>query len=242
MVKFVPLEAVLNYIPESIKQQTDKAQILSWANLAYRTYKLPFKEKVEVKLLEVRSHRIIIPDDVVRIMEVRHSNPGVDLPKEIIRDYGEYRLIIAQEVFFASPWYRQARPLRYLGQHRGTLIDEQLYNKKCADGFSIDETMTCMTIDYPDGEAAVVYKTLVDGIPDEPNLMQGLSYYVESCYWREKVFAHESNAYQLSDAARIKSRNYLEAFKGAIVIEGIDTEKHNNFVFRRNRFVNWKRN
>jgi hypothetical protein len=241
------MEAVMNYLPDSIRQQVDKAQILSWAYLIYRTYQLPIAEALHIATIPVTNHKVRLPDNVLRIIDVRHTSPGVDVPKAITRDYGDYRLIIAQEVYFSSPFYQQAKPLKYLGQNRHVLVEETLYCNKCETGFSIDHTMTCLTIDYPDGEVSVIYKTLVeeDGelmIPDDPDLMMGLSYFVQSRYWEDKIYAHEQNAFQIADSMHVKSRAHLESFKGRYLLSAINVGKHNAFVMRRNKFMNWKRN
>lgn len=247
MVKYVPLEALMNYVPDNIRQQVDKLQILSWANLIYRTYQLPHQEELKIVSINIVSHKAKLPDDVVRILDVRHNAPQYDFPKEIYRDYGDNRLIIAQEVFFSSPYYLQAKPLKYIGQNRSVLIDADLYCQKCEVGFSVNKTMDCLIIDYPDGEAILIYKSLVTEngdlmIPDDPDLMMGLSYFVQSKYWEDKIYAHEQNAYQLADSMHAKSRQHLEAFKGRMILQGINVGKHNAFVMRRNKFINWKRN
>lgn len=247
MVKYVPFEALMNYVPDSIRQQVDKLQILSWGNLIYRTYQLPHQEELKAVDITIKDHRAKLPDDVIRIIDVRHNSPQYDIPKEIFREYGDYRLIIAQEVFFTSPFYLQSKPLKYIGQNRSVLIDSDLYCQKCELGFSLNKTMDCLVVDYPDGNAIVLYKAPVTEngelfIPDDPDLMMGLSYFVQARYWEDKVYAHEQNAHNLAESMHAKSRIHLEAYKGRMILKGINVGKHNTFMMRRNNFMNWKRN
>jgi hypothetical protein len=247
MIKYVPIDAVLNFIPEAIKEQVDTRQIISWAYLMYRTFELPTSEELQVASITIRNHRANLPDNVRRITNVHHQNPGVDLPRTIYRDYGDYRLIIAQEILFSSPYYTTAKPLKYVGQMKFPIIDNSLYCRNCEVGFSIDKTLTCLAIDYPDGDAILTYFSPVeqDGklmIPDDPDLLMGLSYFVQAKYWEEKQFTHESNSIGLAQDAHLRARGHLGAFEGRTKLKSIDVAKHNVFVMRRNRNINWHRN
>jgi hypothetical protein len=247
MIKYVPLEAILNYIPDAIREQVDAQQIMSWAYLLYRTIEMPISEELKIVDVEVKNHRVKLPDDVKRIINVIHNEPGVDVPKEIVRDYGDGRLIIAQEIFFSSQYYQQARGLKYLGQMKSPLIDEQLYCSRCDVGFSIDKTLSCLHIDYPDGNATLIYYAPVEEngkkmIPDDPDLMLAISHFVQARYWQEKTYSHESNAIALSSDHHIRSRAHLSAFEGRAKLKAINVNKHNVFRLRRNKMYNWNRN
>ena len=247
MIKYVPIDAVLNYVPDAIKEQVDTTQMLSWAHLTYRTMSLQLFEELKVVDITVKDHRAKLPDDVSRILSVIHNEPGVDLPDEVIRDYGDNRLIIAQEIFFSSPYFNNAKNLRYLGQMRSPLIDKQLYCNNCDTGFSIDKYMSCLYIDYPDGNVTLIYFADIEAdgvkmIPDDPDLMMGLSYFIQAKFWEEKVYSHEANAIQLASQMHQQSSARLGAFQGRHRLKLINVSKHNQFMFRRNKMYNWNRN
>ena len=241
MIKYTSLDALFNYIPQAIRRDVDAIQIKSWAVQTYRQYNLPFQYKVKYVTVDVVDYKAVLPDDVFRIVDIRY-NPY--FPDEnvttILRDYGDYRLIIAQEIFFGSSLYASARPLRYLGQNRSALIDDAMYCNTCEIGFSIDESLRCLTIDTSDGTLIVGYLTTVKDedenllIPDHPDLMQGLSHYAQAQYWLDKAYTHVERAYEFYNDNLIRAERLLNRFRGRRLMASLNPEKHNRFTFGRN--------
>ena len=241
MIKYAPLDAIINYIPQAIRRDTDLIQIKSWALQAYRQYNLPFQYEIKYVVVDVTDHKVVLPDDVVRLVDIRY-NPYYpdDNITTIVRDYGDYRLIIAQEIFFGSSLYANSRPLKYLGQNRSALIDESMYCDKCEVGFSIDHSLTCLTIDVTDGSIIIGYLSMVRDendsllVPDHPDLFQGLSHYVQAQYWLDKSYTHTENAFNFHTHNSVQAERLLNRFKSRRLMASLNADKHNMFVFGRN--------
>lgn len=249
MYKYVPLDAILNYIPEVVKQDVDTVQMLVWANQAYRDFNLPSQLELKTALIDVVSHKAKLPNDVKLVVDVLYSSVQWDGTLTALQDFGDYRVIVYQEIYFGSTYYLNAKPLKYKGQNRAALIDDNLYCRTCEIGFTLDKTMQCMTIDLADGEITLVYYAPVKDengailIPDDPALMEGLSWHVQSKYWLNKAYTHEEMAYKFHEAAEMKARTMLSKFRGKDILRNIDSDKHQSFVFGRNRVsYNYSRN
>lgn len=245
MIKYENINIVLNAIPNVVREDTDQLQLIAWANEQYRNFELPFKYELAYALIDVENHKAILPTDVHRILDVLHSNsyPDTDV-QTVLRDYGDYRLIIAQEIFFSSPYVGSFKPIKYKGQNRNKLIDERIYCKSlnCEVGFSIDARMKCLTIDLIDGEVLLEYFTTVkdtDGnplIPYDTDLINGLAAYAVSKYWENKAYAHEERGYQFYLDNLNKATILLNKFRGKSILRNIDVEAQRSFLFNRNRF------
>lgn len=240
MIKYTTLSALLPYIPQPLLQDVDTLQIQSWAYQAFREFSLPFTEDYDVALLSIISHKAALPPDLKRIVEVRLLDrpPAADIiidSREIRQD----KLLIYQQILFSNPVYQFSRRVRYLGQMRTELIDEELYCSDCLIGFSVDAMMTCLTIDVPDGDIIIVYtRPPRQGdevlIPDHPLLMQGLSAWVQAMYWRDRTYSHEQNSQLMYQDNWMKATNFLKAFKASRTLSSVNPDKHRALISRRN--------
>ncbi len=243
MIKYTSIDAVLNYIPAPMLAEVDVVQIKSWAYQAYRDYSLPFTENTKSALVSIKNHKGLLPDDVMRIVEVRYTEESY--PKEPgyeTIEIGDDRYLIYQQIFFSDPtgYFQRMKPLLYIGQMRGELITEELYCNECKYGFSVDARLRCITIDAQDGNVLVIYRSPVtdDGdflVPDDPTLLQGLSAFAQSHYWRDKTFSHEQNAVNLQQSNMQEATTLLTKFKGKRLLASVNPAKHREFVFTRNR-------
>jgi len=242
MIKYTSLDAVINYIPESIRRDIDLLKVKFYANQAYRRFDLPFQKKIEYAVLEVSNHKAILPDGLKRIVEIRYNPFYPDSNVlTVLKDYADYRLIVSQEVFFGSSFYSVSRPMKYLGQNRIAMIDEAMYCNTCEVGFSINSEMNCLTIDVADGSIIIGYWTdVVDEegqtlIPDHPDLLLGLSYWVQAQYWLDKSYMHTDNSFNFYREASRLAEVHLNAFRNKRLFASMNVKKHNAFVFGRNK-------
>ena len=243
MNKYVPLDAVLNYVPEVLKDDTDTVQLLSWANQAYRDFNLPSQTELKTVLIDVVSHKAKLPNDVKLIVDVLYSSVLWDGTTTALQNFGDYRVIVYQEIYFGSTYYLNSKPLKYKGQNRAPLIDDNLYCRTCEIGFTIDKTMSCLTIDLADGEVTLIYYAPVKDeqgnilIPDDPALMEGLSWHIQSRYWLNRSYTGDNTiAYRFHTDASTKAATMLSKFRGKELLKAIDSDKHNAFLMRRNRY------
>lgn len=244
MIKFVKIDAVLNHIANVVKDDEDTLQLISWANDQYRNYELPIRYDLQYALIDVINHKAKLPDDVHRIIDILYSPSYPDTNiQTVLKDFGDYRLIIAQEIFFGSPYWATFRPIKYKGQNRAALIDEDIYckDKNCEIGFSVDASLSCLTIDLIDGEIMIEYFTTVKDennnilIPNDTDLLKGLAAYAESQYWKNKAYAHEERAYQFYMDNLSISNTLLNKFRGKMLLRNINVKDQNEFVFKRNK-------
>lgn len=249
MYKYIPINVIMNQIARVVKEDEDEAQLISWANDIFRTSELPFRYTLQYALVDVVNHKAKLPNGVHRILDVLHSNTYPDSQiQTVLRDYGDYRLIVTQQIFFSSAYFQSFRPAKYKGQNREALIDENVYcrHKECEIGFSVDYTLSCLTVDVPDGELYIEYfSTVKDGdiilIPDDTDLIRGLALYAEAQYWRNKAYSHEDMANKFYLDNLQMSTTLLNKFKGKELLRRINVENHNQHVFGRNR-INYSSN
>lgn len=245
MYKYTQFDAILNFIPKSVKADEDALQLKSYAAQAYKMFKLPFQQDLKTVLIEVKDHKAFLPNDVLKIWTVFYTEDIIsDAVNTLLQDYGDSRLVVYQEIFFSSTHFRSMRQLHYKGQNRQLLIDESLYCNSCKIGWSVDKNLSCLTIDLPDGEIALIYASPVRDesdnmlIPDDPKLLEGLAQYALSKYWLNK--AYEGNdqarlAKQFADDAAFKAESLLSNFRGEHLLRSIDIEKHRQLIFGRNK-------
>lgn len=240
MIKYTPINTVLNYIPDSIRRDLDALKVMFYANTAYRRFNLPFQKKLEYAVLDVVNHKVVLPDDLLKIAEIRYNpyNPDTDT-LTVLKDFGDYRLIVSQEIFFGSTFYTESRPLRYLGQNRTSLIDESMYCNNCDIGFSVNAELTCLTIDLPDGTIIMGYWTDVTNgenllVPDHSDLLLGLAHFVQAQYWMEAMSTHTDNAINLYREHSRLAEIHLNQFRAKRLFASANIRKHNEFVFGRN--------
>jgi len=249
MIKYIPIHAIMNQIAKVVKDDEDEIQLISWANDIFRTSELPFRYTLKYALLDVINHKAKLPDGVHRILDVLHSNNYPDQTVQtILRDYGDYRLIVTQQIFFSSAYYQSFRPAKYKGQNREAFIDEDVYcrQKQCEIGFSVDATLSCLTVDVPDGELYIEYfSTVTDEgvilIPDDADLIRGLALYAEAQYWRNKAYSHEDMANKFYMDNLQMSTTLLTKFKGKQLLRAINVDGHRQHVFGRNK-INYTSN
>lgn len=244
--KYVPLDAVLNYVSDVVKTDANVEQLKAWMLQFYKGENIAPAYDYEYINVPIKNFKAYLPpNDIVRIGEVIDIGNN---PQDVITntvDYGDYRLIINQEIFFGSNSYKMGRRFAYKGQNRQAIVDNAMYCRNCEIGWSIDRQMRCISIDISEGEIAVGYYKLLkdDGqvmIPDHPKLLMALASYATSRYFLNK--AHNltdsyNAAYQMFQTEDLKATNLMREFKSIDIMRSVNVEKHNQFVFGRNKFV-----
>lgn len=242
MIKYTSLDAVVNYLPDAVRKDLDLLKIKFHANQAYRRFDLPFQKEIQYAVIDVVNHKAILPSGLVRIVEMRYNPfyPDSDV-LTVLKDYSDYRLIVSQEVFFGSTYYSNSRPMRYLGQNRSAMIDENMYCNTCDVGFSVNSELNCLTVDVADGSIIVGYWTNVYNdndelvIPDHPDLLLGLAYWIQCQYWLNKAASHTENAMNLYRETSRLAEVHLNNFRSKRLFASLNVKKHNEFTFGRNR-------
>lgn len=242
MIQYTTLDVVLNYLPSAILKEYDSLQLKSWMLQFYRTKSnLPDQEKIACAVSVLDQHKAALPEGIKKIIDIRYQDGTI--PESIQVDSKEIlvdKLLIYQRMFFEIPYYINARVLRYIGQNKSPLIDKNLWCSNCADGFTVDSYISCLTTTMANGNILIIYSTQVENdsgdilIPDDTNLHQALALYVQSKYWNEKKYSHEANANNFEQNYMIRAGVAFEQYKGKRLQAGINPHLHNEFVFKRN--------
>jgi len=244
--KYVPLDAILNYVSDLVKADANTEQLKSYALQFYKGSNIEAAYDYEYAIIPIKNYKAFMPDrDLLRIAEVIDVG---NYAQEIITntvDYGNYRLIINQEIFFGSNWYKQARRIAFKGQNREAIVDNGMYCRDCEIGWSIDKYLRCMSIDIKEGEIAVGYYKLIKEndeilIPDHFNLLQALGSYATSRYFMNITHSLTDSfrqAYEMYTLEDQKATQNMAKFKSIVFMRSVDVNKQNEFVFGRNKFL-----
>lgn len=240
MVKYTTIDAVLNYLPGKLLNQVDTGQVRSWVYQAYRMFEyMPEAEEMKTATIAINQHKAVLPDNLKRILSIKYSSLLPPFQRYEIEELDQDKLLVYQKIFFDSDYWLSAKPLRYRGQMRVPIINEDLYCSECAVGFTIDSSLTCLTIDHADGQVLLVYSVAAekDGepiLPDDTHLLMGLSHFVQAQYWNEMTYSHEANSVQLSQQHLLQAVELFNRYRGKRMGARINPVAHNEFVFRRN--------
>ncbi len=247
MIKYVPINSILNYIPSAVQDEVSAVQLKSWAYQLFKISNLDWKYNIVGEFLEIENHVAKLPTDLLGIYYIGYAQ-NEDAVENIIRlnqtnllDSTDRRLIIAQQQLLDNQIYEYLVPLKYIGSnkdfHHLSMCDS------CTIGFSVDKLLTCLTLDITEGLVFILYKTLVKNeneilIPDDPTLMQAMSYYAQSQYWLDKA----SRGDQYANRMHLQTLGYAtELFKKAKSLEMLrnySVESHETLI--KDRFLHQK--
>jgi hypothetical protein len=203
MIKYISINSILNYIPQSIQEEVSATQLKSWGYQLFKMSNLNWKYEILAEIIEVKNHTAKLPDEALGLHFVGYavSEEAIDsiitLKQTNLLDDTDRRLIIAQQQLLENDIYQYFRPIRYIGSnksfHHLSICDE------CTIGFSVDKKLNCITLDLKEGFLLILYKTLVKDngnilIPDDPTLLQSLAYYAQAQYWLDKAARGDRNA------------------------------------------------
>ena len=209
MMPYVKIDAILNYVPGIIKDSIDHVQIMSWAFDALRMTSLSWKYNYYVCLSEVKDHKAILPQGIRGIsfaMFTYHKPDEEQLSQYLVNKFnttsGECRLILTQEILYDNNFNRDGLPMKYKGTSPAIVNNKYLdfYDRECEMGYTVNEYLTCMTIDEKEGYVITLYKQYIqDGddflIPDDIDLIIALGKYVEAKYYGERAASLDQKAF-----------------------------------------------
>lgn len=244
MIKFTKIDSILNFVSSAIKEQEDVPQLLQWANQAYRKLHLPnIQYDLKTVVVEVANHKATLPTDVKKIVGVWYTTAPLpetsyDIVVEV--DNVDRSVILQQQLLLSSPWKNTFVPLRYIGQNRSSLIDENLYCNRCGNGFSIDSSLKCITVDVDDTSLILeYYATMKDTdcsilVPDDVDLLTGLAYHASSKLFMDRADRNMEGAANRSREYLMLSQNHLNRFRGKMHLMNLQPSLHEQF--RKSRF------
>jgi hypothetical protein len=78
MTKYIPINAVLNYIPQGIREEDDEINLLMWVMQGLRITQISQRFERIVCLFDLKDHKLVLPDDVQEINCVSYMNKAPD--------------------------------------------------------------------------------------------------------------------------------------------------------------------
>lgn len=225
MIKYIPISAILNYVPKAVTDEVSAAQLKSWAYQLFKMSNLDWKYNIVGEIIEIKNHKAVLPKDLIGLYFIGYFQKEefveniIALRQTNLLDEEDRRLIIAQQQLLENDIYQYLVPLKYIGSNKD--MHHLSVCDGCTIGFSIDKMLNCLTLDIKEGSLFILYKTLVkdDGevlIPDDPTLLQSLAYYAQAQYWLDKA----SRGDQYANRMHIQMMGYAnELFKKAKSLE-----------------------
>lgn len=250
MYKYIPLEAILNYIPETIKEEESSKQLMSWALQAFKMSGLNWRWDYKVAIAQVVNHKACIPDGANKIHYLPYSL--VDYEEDLSTYYigttnngldeENSRLVLYQQILLDSDVFRSFLPMRFVGQNPALLSKDclNLYCKDCAIGFSINKEMTQLTVDQEEGYVLMVYNAEIENehgellVPDDVDLLQGMAYYAQAQHWLNRASRHEAQAMNMYKELLQLSQVMMTKAKGRHILRNINIAKNREITFGRN--------
>ena len=246
MYKYISIKAVMNYLPDGLMEEWSEADIVKTAMQGYKSnvqnsfirYNLLFC------VSKIVDHVANLPLGLKGILDISYSrykmNPveegeSTNDPSVYLRtDYnGRTTSIFQAMVFNDVRKYTQA--MRYTGQN-SELVHNGCLNLLCNDclNWSIDKSLETVTADAKDGYLYILYKAVpMDGeeflLPDDPNLLQALAYYVEAKHWQSRSFRKEENANNMFVERMQMANAAFNEFSAKHMLREFDPD---NFVFQ----------
>lgn len=243
MIKYVPLDAVLNYVPLSIQEETTANQIKSWAYQLFKQSNLNWKYNIIGEVIELTNHNAVLPKELLGIYYIGYSAEDLDIPSIIgikntnLLDGTDRRLIIAQQQLAQDTIYSYFKPIKYIGSDSS--FHHLSYPLDCTIGFSVDKTLSCITVDLKEGSLFILYKTIAkEGddiiIPDDPSLMQALSFYAQAQFYLDKVGRGDRNAFTMYNQMLSMATTMFTKAKSTEMFRNYSVDAHESLI--KNRF------
>lgn len=257
MTKYIPLEAVFNYIPKGVKEEEgDDSQLLSWALQALRHTNIVQRYERRICILTVKNHKAELPEEIRNINRAMYmtceptEQDSEDLcgclsfddtcffdetdltPQDsptsteaICRLPINYRLALNSN-FIKNNFTK----MKYVGNY--TKICKQCKNdfcNNCVYTYSVDKNLV-LTCSSKDGWICLDYDAEIKDdndnflIPDDVDLMRGISYYVQSMHWLNRDSRKEQGAFQRYQTFLNQAEMMLTKAKGKFKLKAIDKQ------------------
>lgn len=248
MYKYTSIKAVIPYLPGGLTEEWDESQIIKTALQGFRqnVRNTFLSQDIKFCISKVENHEAKLPVGVKGIFDISYSlnkinpiddeqvstnDPSLYLRKNFL---GETITIFQAMLFSNVRQYTQN--MRYVGQHTD-LIANRCIQYLCMDcqNWSIDRDLRIITVDVKEGYVYVLYKaTLQDEegeflIPDDPQLLQALAYFIEAKHWQERSFRKEETTNNMFlERMQMANAMFQEFWSRHMLVE-FDPD---NFVFQ----------
>lgn len=238
-MKYVPIKAVLNFISTAIQEEEkSENQLISWAFQALRLIDFPQKYENKVCFLEIKDHKATLPVGWREISDVRYmyKTPcksdiddlhccfpellNTEEPKKSFTSNITYGLYVTSSYFVNN-----FRPL--YTKIRGKGIGTNCCKNDCKSEFTIKNN--CIYTDFREGIIQIKYQVEYQEngeymIPDDVDLMRGISEYIKYQHWEGRSDRHEQGTLQRSEKHLQRAEILLKKSKGKFLLRSLDME------------------
>jgi len=248
MNKYINLEVILNFIPESIKEDAGEDRLLSWAFQALRMH-LPSKAFLGANLIvrPIVNHKVQLENDTRKVTGVWYVDDLAKLSSPTaakfvtdndgLTDNSARVAFVSEKTISYENVAKFGQPAKYIGEHSHLVNNDYLnfYNDCCDMAFSVDYSMTCLTIDQSIGYAIITYDSFKkEGnnflIPDDADFIQALAYAAETQAWRERSANKEQGAEQMYQTRLREANSYFISANGKRALRGYSPSLHLNYL------------
>jgi hypothetical protein len=232
MIKYIDIKVILNFIPQSIRDEAGDTRLLSWAFQALRQY-LPKKafHGLALKVKPLINHKVDLEpgtrriegawylDDLEKFQSLTAAKFVTD--NDGLKDNSNRVEFLSERTIAYEEIQKYGEPMKYVGEH-GFLVNNdylRFYDGNCHIGFSVDYGMNCMEVDTKTGYVILLYQEFkkdADGfmIPDEAGFIQALAYAAEAQAWRERSAMKEQGAEQMYQTREREAKTYFISANG----------------------------
>lgn len=238
---YINIQSVQTYLPSYVTEEVDSSTINKWALQGFRqNVTIPsWIYELRFCLLQLDNHVATLPTGLKKITIAQYSK---NLPSNAVNNTTDFiipiinneRVFIAQAVVYQY-FKPTSQTMRFVGQDP-SLLTQDCINIfcDCEIGFSIDRNLNTITTDMQDGYVVLLYESEIqddDGnflIPNDEDLKQALSYYIEAMLQREFKGRHIQGASELMDDYLFKCNNKFQEFHSKNLLHYFNPD---NFIF-----------
>jgi len=239
---YINIASIQTYLPSYVMEEVDESTINKWALQGFRqNVTIPsWIYELRFCLLQLDNHVATLPTGLKKISVAQYSK---NLPPSVINNTTDFiipiinneRVFIAQAIVYQY-FKPTSQTMRFVGQD-SSLLTQDCVNIfcDCEIGFSIDRTLNTITTDMQDGYVILLYESEIqdeDGnflIPNDEDLKQALSYYIEGMLQREFRGRHIQGASELMDDYLFKCNNKFQEFHSKNLLRYFDPD---DYVFK----------
>lgn len=211
MNKYVPIEAVIPFLPDFMTEEDNESVLLKYIWQGVRQNLIPYHKYDEknIFICKINNYEVQLPSDIYKISYVQYtaSFPDTmtneDFKPWILEVINGNKVFIAQSLVFNQFLSQMSfQQMRYTGQDIG-LFESDCINLFCNDNcvnFSVSKSMDKLKTDAKEGYVMGVYHTSPKNeagdyiIPDDADLLQALAFFTEAKHWQSRSGRKEENA------------------------------------------------
>jgi hypothetical protein len=254
-MKQIPIDAVLNYIPPSIRREEDNdLQLKSWMLQALRLVNPSQIYISKVVYLDIINHKTKLPEDLRKIEYVGIctklptkevldlcNNISEEESDEVIENNCKYPLTYRMflDNYFSKDNYLEMSYIYNVDSDYLLCKDSINRHYNCKHNFTIDKDLN-LTTTLTEGTIIVLYRAMIyDTIPNNEKLIRAMSKYAEAMHWENRMAVHEQGAIRIYEMKLLQADLAIRAAKGSTALRATSYDSVSNLV--KNKIISYAR-